>query len=98
MCRWRNRLLLALIIYFAGFATAIYVLAPAPGNQEQASRKTGAREKPDRAAANIISPEFAAKAGSEMQRFLGFAEEKAAQAGTLIKARLNELKKNKSEK
>ncbi len=26
---WRSKLLLALIIYFAGFATAVYYLAPA---------------------------------------------------------------------
>jgi len=30
---WRTRFLFLLIVYFAGFATAIYILAPTPENQ-----------------------------------------------------------------
>lgn len=40
MC-WRIKLILLLIVYFAGFATAVYYLAPEGSRQCQAASYTG---------------------------------------------------------
>jgi len=38
---WRSKLVFMLVVYFAGFATAIYALSPAPENNgEKANSKT----------------------------------------------------------
>jgi hypothetical protein len=35
---WRSKFIFVLIVYFAGFATAIYCLAPAPETPKRAAR------------------------------------------------------------
>jgi len=85
MHRWRFKLLTALIIYFAGFATAIYVLAPASDKQVQRQSDNGRKIswiQSDK------TQDFAIKFKAQMGRFLSFAEEKAVVAGDIVKAEL----------
>lgn len=74
-----------LIIYFAGFATAIYALAPVPeanADSAFAERSTYSHD------AGSGSEEFALAFNSRMRKFIGFAEEKAARFGEFINAKL----------
>ena len=90
MSRWRNRLLVGLIIYFAGFATAVYALAPASGKAwsfgvvESSSKGHGDAES--------RSEKFALKFNGVMHKFLGFAEGKAAEVSEAIKTKIAEHK------
>ena len=90
---WRSRILLALIIYFGGFATAIYYLAPA---SDQAGGSKIAKSGFDwgEKTAEVKSSEFGKVAGAGMKKFIGFAEEKAVELGEIIKAKLAEQKSN----
>ena len=88
MGRWRRRILLALITFFAGFATAIYALAPA-------SDKTGGKDADvRRSKTSSKSEKFAMMFNSGMRRCLSFAEEKAAEVSEVVKAELAERQKD----
>ena len=92
MGRWRSRVLYTLIIYFAGFATAIYALAPAPdAKATSGASKAESRKHSD---AGFKSEEFALAFNSGMRKCIGFAEEKAVKAGEFIKAKLAERQKH----
>ena len=88
MGKWRSKLLLSLIIYFAGFATAIYALAPASGK----ARLFGVAESrsEDHVAAESRSAKLALNFNGAMHKFLGFAEGKAVDLGEMVKAKLAE--------
>lgn len=85
---WRSKFLGVLIIYFAGFATAIYVLAPATD--------CPSRRVPGQATlAQVRTPEFAERSGryaalakDRLGRFMELAQEKAIVAGRMIRAKL----------
>ena len=88
---WRSKILLGLIIYFAGFATAIYTLAPASEKTEKTQvpwSLFGSKED-----AESESKEFASAFNSGMQKFLCFAEGNAAKVGQAVRARLAEREK-----
>jgi len=92
MGRWRSRVLYTLIIYFAGFATAIYALAPACDTKGTwGASKAEFREQSD---AGFKSEEFALAFNSRMRKCIGFAEEKAAKAGEFIKTKLAERREH----
>jgi hypothetical protein len=91
MGRWQRKLLFTLIVYFAGFGTAIYVLAPA--KQPSSS--------PDQPAAAVrvargagISTEDAAKLRETMYRGVNklkdFAEEQTVRAADFFRRRLDQ--------
>jgi len=92
MYRWRRTILFTLIVYFAGFATAIYALAPV------------ADAKPDSRARNVKvckhtdsgskSERFASAFNSHMRKCLSVAEEQAAKLGEFINAKLAESRTN----
>ena len=88
MSRLRNKILLALITYFAGFATAIYALAPS-------YEKNGGSKKIDSREVGSKSEKFALKFSSGMRKCLNFAEEKAEEVGQAVKAELSERYKDR---
>ena len=96
---WRKKILFALIMYFAGFATAIYALAPAGDRIE----RTGSDSYQNRDiyqgddSAESKSEAFAKATSVRLRKFVGFAGEKAVEAGELIKAKLAE-RQQQSEK
>jgi len=85
MGRLRSKFLLALITFFAGFATAIYALAPSY-DKAGGSKKTELHSKQ----VSSKSADFALKFNSGMRKCLSFAEEKAVEIGQTVKARLSE--------
>lgn len=84
--RWKGKLLLLLIVYFAGFATAIYCLAPVPDNQSYSfSEKSFAYPA-------LKSDEFAKSFNSKMHKCIDFIKDTSCRAGDYIKQELEERK------
>ena len=76
---WRTKFIFTLVVYFAGFATAIYCLAPTPeGNTYQHSEKNFAYS-------TLKSDEFAHSFNTGMHKCLDFAKDAACRAGVFIK-------------
>jgi len=90
MGRLRNTLLLAMITFFAGFATAIYTLAPSY-DKAGGSKITKLHSKE----VSTKSTEFALKFNSGMRKCLSFAEEKAVEIGQTVKVKLSERYKDR---
>jgi len=84
MGTWRGKLILLLVVYFAGFATAIYTLAPTPENQ--AARFS---EKSFTYSA-LKTDEFAQSFNSGMHKCLDFSKELACRMGKFIKQKIDE--------
>lgn len=90
MGRWQRKILFSLIVYFAGFGTAIYFLAPAT---PQASRATDPGPSEPMCRAGLSGEDLAqlketARAG--LAKFEVFAEEQTARAAAYFKERLAE--------
>jgi len=79
-------------MYFMGFATAIYVLAPVDDNRTRSHASTA------KSSANIDttsdSEQFASAFNTHMRRYLSVAEEQAEKLGEFIKAKLAERRSN----
>ena len=80
---WRGKLTLMLIMYFAGFATAIYVIAPGPegkmgpGTSASENRAAGdGRNEQEALAVNIKG---------KMKKYINLAEDKTEQAGKVLR-------------
>lgn len=84
MRNWRGKLITALVIYFAGFATAIYFLAPVTDTAGKSKQVTRSRES------NFETQQFAIAFNGKMKKALSFAEEKAVELGQVIKTELAE--------
>ena len=84
MRNWRGKLIMALIIYFAGFATAIYFLAPVTETGGEPAKVTRSRES------NSETQQFAIAFNGKLKQALSFAEEKAVEIGQVIKTELAE--------
>jgi hypothetical protein len=95
MRAWRAKLLFMMIVYFAGFATAIYTLAPAQNNEQYADSESGFIEGHNPSA--LRAGQFAQVANAGFAKFLSFAEEKTILAGRFLKQKLSE-QSQKSEK
>jgi hypothetical protein len=84
MSGWRTKFLFLLIVYFAGFATAIYVLAPAPQNHvSQGAQKT-------LSSSAFKSDEFTKSFNSGMHKCLDFGKDVACRVGKYLKQKLDE--------
>lgn len=88
---WRGKLLFMLIVYAAGFLTAIYVLAPADA-QAADSRNgiAGVTRDETTQRAGIDGRAWAASARVGMNKVAGFAEEQALRLAEKIKANLKQ--------
>jgi hypothetical protein len=81
---WRTKLVFLLIVYFAGFATAIYCLAPVPENRaDAASEKTFVYSA-------LKSDEFAQSFNAGMHKCIDFGRDAAQRVGKFIKQKLDE--------
>lgn len=81
---WRTKLIFLLVVYFAGFATAIYCLAPVPENQtNQSVEKSFAYSA-------LKSDEFARSFNSGMHKCIDFGKSAAWRAGEFLKQKLDE--------
>jgi hypothetical protein len=86
----RGKLLVALVIYFGGFATAIYYQAPALEGTEIARLQTSDGKTSSEDSMATKAEVIARRVHEDLQGLYSIAEEKASQVGILIKARLNE--------
>lgn len=84
MKTWRSKLIFLLIVYFAGFATAIYTLAPVPKQQ------AGWPREKSFAYSALKSDEFAKSFNSGMHKCVHFGKDVAWRAGKFIKQKLDE--------
>ena len=77
---WKAKLVFLLIVYFAGFATAIYCLEPVPEAQP-------GEESPH---STVKSEQFAQAFNVGMHKCLDFAKDATLRASSFIKQKLNE--------
>lgn len=91
MQNWRGKIVTFLIIYFAGFATAIYALAPANNakNSKRAPVKTLDSSQ------RTKGQEFAESVNTQIHKAISFAEEKSHIAGQAIKQKIKDYKQDK---
>ncbi len=84
MGAWRTKLIFLLIVYFAGFATAIYCLAPVP---ETRTSQLGEKSFANSA---LKSDEFAQSFNAGMHKCLDFGKDTAQRVGTFLKQKLDD--------
>jgi hypothetical protein len=86
---FRSKFIILLIVYFAGFATAIYTLAPVPegGN-------SGLQSERSFACSALKSDEFAQRFNVQLHRCVNFIKEKSDQAGEYIKEKIAEYRQS----
>lgn len=81
---WRTKFISLLIVYFAGFATAIYFLAPTDDDRSyQPITKAGIYS-------TLKSDEFAKSFNNNMHRCIGFGKDTVWRMGKYLKQKLEE--------
>ena len=88
---WRSKFVFLLMVYCAGFATAIYFLAPAPDPQPGQTFNTA------QLVAAVKSQELLKSFNSGMHKCLGFSKEAAQEAAKLLQAKLQETVQTQSQ-
>ncbi len=89
MGQWRGKVLFMLIVYAAGFATALYVLAPADGQTADGTKGAVAGTLEQTARGGCIDmPAWAASARAGMEKAASFAEEQALKLADVIKTQM----------
>ena len=83
---WRTKFIFLLIVYFAGFATAIYMLAPTP---EGSSNKSFNNIT---SASAFNSQQFAKSFNAGMHKCLAFGKETAIRTAAFIREKLQEMR------
>lgn len=81
---WRSKIVFVLIVYFAGFATAVYCLGPAP--EPAAGRPAMASLTPKA----LKSDDLAKSLNSGMHKAIDLGKEAATQAAKLIREKIGE--------
>ncbi len=92
MGQWRTKVLHALILFSAGFATAVYVLAPPPPDEDADGVPTFRQEtRPQANAASDsrAAQERAVQMRAGMDQAVSFAEENAVNAFRAAKLQLD---------
>lgn len=81
---WRSKFVFLLIVYFSGFATAIYFLAPAP---EHKSRRSSAKSI---SLSKLKSDEFAQSLSTGMHKCVDFSKDAALRAAKFVQQKIEE--------
>jgi hypothetical protein len=79
---WRSKLVFVLMVYFAGFATAVYCLAPPPAE--------GGTAKGKPMIGSLRSDQFVQSFNSGMHKAIDLGKDAAKQAAQLIQEKANE--------
>ena len=83
---WRNKLIFLLVVYFFGFATAVYCLAPVPQNRgNQTSEKSFANW-------TFRSEEFAMAFNEGLHKVIDFSKSAALRTADFIKEEYKQRK------
>ena len=88
---WRIKLVFLLIVYFAGFATAVYCIAPTPENQSYQTGSEGSF-----AYSTIKSDEFAQSFNAGLHKCLDFGKDAMWKMGKYIKQNYDERQQQDS--
>ena len=83
---WKSKILFVLVVYFAGFATAIYMLAPVPENYSGQFGEEGSSYSA------LKSDEFVQSFNAGMHKCLDFTKYAALRVSRFAKQKLNERK------
>lgn len=81
---WRTKLVSLLMVYAAGFLTAVYCLAPAPEPKTEETLQVA------RVRATLESRQLAESVNSGMHKCLGFGRQAAQEAARLIREKIDE--------
>jgi len=81
---WRSKIIFLLVVYFAGFATAIYCLAPVPEKYAASSGQKGLLHSA------FKSDDFARSFNTGIHKCLDFAKDAARQVGKFAKEKMDE--------
>ena len=79
---WRSKLIFMFILYFAGFATAIYLLGPPPKSEPGQEKLPNGIEK---VFENFDSQEFVNSFNTGMHKCVDFGKDAAARTAKYIK-------------
>ena len=90
---WRSKFIFLLIVYFAGFATAIYTLAPAPGNNSKPFALGTLLPSRSQEGKSMTREEFVASFNAGMHKCIDMGKSAAMHTGKLIKEKLDEMPK-----
>ncbi|OHB78175.1 MAG: hypothetical protein A2Z25_13675 [Planctomycetes bacterium RBG_16_55_9] len=91
MSGWRSKLIFLLIVYFAGFATAIYTLAPTPQSDQQATL-SGFAAHPSDKGSRLTSAEFVESFNAGMHKCVDFGKEAALRMAKFLKEKIKEMR------
>jgi len=96
MSQWRTRLLWSLILFSAGFMTAVYVLAPSPatpsGGQRSCQRSMGSNQGTEHAGVDWQDRAATMRAG--MDKAFSFAEDNAVRAFQSVKGWIDQRRQS----
>lgn len=81
---WRTKFIFLLVVYFAGFATAIYALSPVPESRISQPCEGSFCDSA------FKSDEFAQTFNAKMHEYLGVAKDAARRASELVKQKLDD--------
>ena len=95
---WRTKFVFLLIVYFAGFATAIYTLAPVPENKANASANSsfwrsntaGETGEKNSVFSALKSDEFATSVNTGIHKCIEFVKDAAWRTAKLIKQKIDQ--------
>ena len=90
---WRSKLIFMFIIYFTGFASAIYMLAPQPETEPGQNIGQGAVQS---VFANFDSREFVTSFNSGMHKCIDFGKEAAQRTANYIKEKTQKSESSNS--
>ena len=80
---WRSKLLRFLVVYFVGFASAIYALVPGSGDLAEAQGRTDSRK--GFATSILKSDDFAWSFRSGMDKWLDFGRDASSKVADALK-------------
>ncbi|MFA5784109.1 MAG: hypothetical protein WC962_04425 [Phycisphaerae bacterium] len=87
----RGKFILLLIVYLAGFATAIYVTVPVESDQSEGVTQAGQNFS----WSDFKSDQFAQRFSVELHRCVDFMKEKGCQAGEYLKVKYEEYQESR---
>ncbi|MHC4214635.1 MAG: hypothetical protein ACYSWP_14830 [Planctomycetota bacterium] len=90
MRSWRGKMIFMFIVYFAGFATAIYCLSPAPEKPLSGRSASSSGLISSKIADNFDSEQFARSFNSGMHKALDIGKDMAVRTGKFIKQKIEE--------
>ncbi|MHC4726172.1 MAG: hypothetical protein ACYS17_03005 [Planctomycetota bacterium] len=93
---WRTKLVFLLVVYFGGYATAIYTLAPAPENKASVSAESSffqdikAGTEKSSVFSAVKSDEFKQSLNSGIHKCFEFSKDAAWRTARFIKQKIDE--------